>query len=912
MVRHDELGDLQFALERMRQKLNETTITKNYLNTVLNSLSDAVLVTSPNGIVKSCNEATQRLLGYSEADLVGKPLVSFIDEAHRECVRPEHSAPEARETVLRTASGQTIPVSMASSAITTEDPQFQGNIYVARNITERKRAERRIRYLARYDTLTKMPNRMQFQHLLQQAIARARRNQRSLALLYLDLDRFKEVNDTFGHAAGDRTLEILSERLTRNLSKDTVIGRLAGDEFAMFIDDLPVDIDNRAAIGALARTLLDEISRTFYVNQQEVYLTASVGIAICPYDAENVIDLIRNADAAMYHSKQNGGNSCAFYVPEMNAAAVERLMLKSKLRRALERDELVILYQSKVDLRSGRVVGAEALLRWRLPGHGDISPSHFIPLAEETSLILDIGEWVLNRVCADYREWQKMRARARPHRHQPVAAPTEAGELHRPLPQRVPQARGLAHLLRAGSHRNHVDDRPEAHHRLLNELYAMGLNLAIDDFGTGYSSLSALQQFPIGTLKIDQSFVRDVAVDSNDAAIVRTIIDMGKSLDLEVIAEGVEASEQLEFLRKHGCYYAQGRLFGDAMEAGKLLAILAGQVGGAAYHARPVRAHGAAADPPLVVARPPMLSARDLTLRRGPEPLFEQVNFTVFRGNKVGITGANGAGKSSLFAAIRGELAADRGDIERPPDLKIAHVEQEIAASERAAIEFVLDGDAELRAVLAAIAAAERRDAAVGARRSSMRRSRPSTAIAPRRAPPRSCMDSDSRPRITSGQVAEFSGGWRVRLAMARALCSRADLLLLDEPTNHLDLDAIVWLEEWLTAFPGTLLMISHDREFLDAIIDRVLHIENRAHPRLLRQLLAVRAKARRGTGAAARAAGAADAAHRRDHHLRESLSRQRHQVAPGAEPLEDAASAWSASCRRTSTARSSSSSRRR
>jgi diguanylate cyclase (GGDEF)-like protein/PAS domain S-box-containing protein len=585
VVRHDELGDLQFALERMRQKLNETTITKNYLNTVLNSLSDAVLVTSPDGIVKSCNEATQKLLGYEESDLLGKPLISFIDEAHRNAFDLTNSAPEARETVLRTASGQTIPVSMASSAITTEDPQFQGNIYVARNITERKRAERRIRYLARYDTLTKMPNRMQFQHLLQQAIARARRNQRSLALLYLDLDRFKEVNDTFGHAAGDRTLEILSERLTRNLSKDTVIGRLAGDEFAMFIDDLPADVDNRASIGSLARTLLDEISRTFYVNQQEVYLTASVGVAICPYDAENVIDLIRNADAAMYHSKQNGGNSCAFYVPEMNAAAVERLMLKSKLRRALERNELVILYQSKVDLRDGRVVGAEALLRWRLPGHGDISPSHFIPLAEETSLILDIGEWVLNRVCSDYREWQK--------------TVPEPGRIAINLSLRqLKQASFIArcrnvfrkHNVSPTSFELEVTETtlmtdPKRTIGLLNELYAMGLNLAIDDFGTGYSSLSALQQFPIGTLKIDQSFVRDVAVDSDDAAIVRTIIDMGKSLDLEVIAEGVEASEQLEFLRKHGCYYAQGRLFGDAMEAGKLLAILSSQVGGTPHHA---------------------------------------------------------------------------------------------------------------------------------------------------------------------------------------------------------------------------------------------------------------------------------------------------------------------------------------
>ncbi|MGO9931423.1 MAG: putative bifunctional diguanylate cyclase/phosphodiesterase [Steroidobacteraceae bacterium] len=582
--RHDELGDLQFALERMRQNLNETTITKNYLNTVLNSLSDSVFVTSPDGLVKSCNEAAQHLLGYTAAELVGKPLIGFIDEAHRSAFDLTSSAPEARETVLRTARGQTIPVSMASSAITSQDPQFQGNIYVARNITERKRAERRIRYLARYDTLTKMPNRMQFQHLLQQAIARARRKQRSLALLYLDLDRFKEVNDTFGHAAGDRTLEILSERLTRNLSKDAVIGRLAGDEFAMFIDDLPVDTDNRAALGTLARTLLDEISRTFYVNQQEVYLTASAGIAICPYDAENVIDLIRNADAAMYHSKQNGGNSCAFYVPSMNAAAVERLMLKSKLRRALERNELVILYQSKVDLRTGRVVGAEALLRWRLPGHGDISPSHFIPLAEETSLILEIGEWVLNRVCDDYRAWQKV-----------VPQP---GRIAINLSLR--QLKQASFISRCGSiFRKHgvsptcfelevtettLMTDPKRTIGLLNELYAMGLNLAIDDFGTGYSSLSALQQFPIGTLKIDQSFVRDVAVDSNDAAIVRTIIDMGKSLELEVIAEGVEDAEQLEFLRAHRCDYAQGRLFGDPMEADKMLAILAGQEGGPAHH----------------------------------------------------------------------------------------------------------------------------------------------------------------------------------------------------------------------------------------------------------------------------------------------------------------------------------------
>ena len=579
VARSDELGELQSSLERLRQNLRDTTITRNYLNTVLNSLSDAVLVTSPDGLIKSCNEASQLLLGFSSSQLLGTPLLELIDEAHRASFEPSQPMTEGRETVLRTARGQTIPVSMASSPVSTADPEFQGYIYVARNITERKRAERRIRYLARYDNLTKMPNRMQFQHLLQQAIARCRRSHRSLVLLYLDLDRFKEVNDTFGHSAGDRTLEVLSERLTRALNKDTVVGRLAGDEFAMFVDDMPSDVDSRVPIGAMARSLLDEISRTFYVGTQEVYLTASVGIALYPTDADNVVDIIRNADAAMYHSKQNGGNTYAFYLPEMNAIAVERLMLKAKLRRALERNEFVILYQSKIDLRDGRIIGAEALLRWRLPGHGDISPAHFIPLAEETSLIMDIGEWVMDRVCADYREWQATVA-------QPGRISINLSLRQLKQPSFIARAGAIfrRHGVAPGCFELEVTETtlmtdPKRTIGLLNELFEMGLHLSIDDFGTGYSSLSALQQFPIETLKIDQSFVRDVATDPDDAAIVRTIIEMGKSLELEVIAEGVESREQLEFLRRNRCFYAQGLLFGPGIEADAWFAMLRTQVG---------------------------------------------------------------------------------------------------------------------------------------------------------------------------------------------------------------------------------------------------------------------------------------------------------------------------------------------
>jgi diguanylate cyclase (GGDEF)-like protein/PAS domain S-box-containing protein len=587
--RQDALGELQQALERMRGRLRHSTVNKNYLLSVLNSITDAVFVTSPDGVIKLANAAACKLLGFSEEELLGRTILGVLDERERADFDLLQAAQETRETLVRTRAGQTIPVSFTGSRIDSDDPQFQGNIFVARNITDRKRAERRIRYLARYDALTKIPNRMQFHHVLQQTIARALRSSQVVAVLYLDMDHFKEVNDTFGHAAGDRVLEVLAERLTRAVPRETVVGRLAGDEFALFVDGLAADADNRGPIAQLARALLTEVSRPFQLNQHEVFLTASVGIAFCPRDAENVIDLIRNADAAMYYSKQNGGNTFAFYSPEMNAAAVERLMLKSKLRRALERDELEIRYQPKVDLRSGAIIGAEALLRWRLPGHGDIPPSHFIPLAEETNLILDIGEWVLNRVCSDYRQMQ-----------------SQGGEPGRiSLNLSLKQLRQASFILRCRSvfRRHHVSPTafeleitettlmadPQRTVRLLDELYAMGLHLSIDDFGTGYSSLSALQQFPIGTLKIDQSFVRDAPDDAGDATIVRTIIEMGRSLGMEVIAEGVESQRHLQFLRSNACNYGQGKLFGEPCTADELLALLARQATGPAPFAHLLR-----------------------------------------------------------------------------------------------------------------------------------------------------------------------------------------------------------------------------------------------------------------------------------------------------------------------------------
>jgi diguanylate cyclase (GGDEF)-like protein/PAS domain S-box-containing protein len=575
------LGRLQRAFERTRVALNDTTYSRDYLHSVLNSMSDSVFVAAPDGTIRIVNDAALRMTGYSASELAGMRVGSLLASPGEAGGDPLAAARDAGETVLRTRAGQTIPVSFVASTVESTEAQFAGDIYVARDITERKRAERRIRYLARYDALTKIPNRMQFQHLLQQAIARARRVGQGVALLYIDMDRFKEVNDTFGHASGDRVLEVLTERLTRVLSSEAVLGRLAGDEFALFVDGLSANAEEAGEqVSQLARTVLDAAGAAFHINQQEVFLTVSIGVAFCPRDADNVIDLIRNADAAMYYSKQNGGNTFAYYSQEMNAAAVERLMLKSKLRRAVERDEFVVHYQPKIDLRDGRIIGAEALLRWRLPGHGDIPPSQFIPMAEENNLISLIGEWVLERVCLDLNVLR--RAVGNPGR---IA-----------LNLSLKQLRHAGFLLNCRSlfERHNVPPQsleleitestlmadPRRTVELLAQLAAMGLHLSIDDFGTGYSSLSALQQFPIGTLKIDQSFVRDLADDPADATLVRTIIDMGHGLGLQVVAEGVERANQVLPLRMWGCDIAQGRLFGEAVGIDELLLQLQAQQAG--------------------------------------------------------------------------------------------------------------------------------------------------------------------------------------------------------------------------------------------------------------------------------------------------------------------------------------------
>ena len=580
----DELGALASVFNDMRDRLRTTTHSRDYVDSILSGMNEAIIVTDDGGNIRQINRATTHLLGYEQEELENTSIDFIINMKKSQSLANDTPSGLPRETVFESKYGESIPVSYTCSIVESNGGAASSRIYAAQNITERRRAEKRIRYLARIDALTKVPNRMQFQHLLQRSIARARRAGKPLCVFYVDIDHFKEINDTFGHLAGDTTLETVAERLTAALPEHSVIGRLAGDEFAIILDGLGPDSDGENKTSGLAQKLLNRLADPFFVQGHEVFMTASIGIAYYPNDAPNVIDLIRNADAALYSSKKSGGNVFAFYKPAMNAASVERLMTKSKLKRAFERDELLVHYQPKYNLETGEVFGAEALVRWELPERGVILPSDFIPLAEETNLIIEIGEWVLDKVCEDFRVWQRS-----------VGSPGRVSvNLSLKQLKQINFINRISSIFRAHEisptsleleiTETTLMENPERTIKLLDQLYGLGLHLAIDDFGTGYSSLSALQQFPISTLKIDKSFVRNVATNPEDATIVDTIIKMGRNLNMDVVAEGVEVEAQLAFLQKLGCTYVQGLLFGDPMSADNYLELLLAQAEGSDTH----------------------------------------------------------------------------------------------------------------------------------------------------------------------------------------------------------------------------------------------------------------------------------------------------------------------------------------
>ena len=421
--------------------------------------------------------------------------------------------------------------------------------------TQRKQAH--LSYLAYHDPLTGLPNRQSLSERLQQACSRAQCNGGMVAMLFLDLDRFKLINDTFGHAAGDRLLKSVADRLAACVRGADTVARLGGDEFTVVLEDI---VHGRDA-ATVAQKILDALAQPFSLAQQEVFISASIGIALYPSDDNGIDSLFKKTDAAMYHAKERGRNNYQFYSAEMNASLARKLHMENSLRRALEREELRLHYQPQVDTVSGRIIGMEALLRWQHPEMGLVPPAQFIPLAEETGLIVPIGECTLRSACLQTRRWHE-----RGFGPLRVAVNLSAYQFkQKDFPHTVARILDETGLdpgcLELELTESTVMDDVDQAIEILHALNAMGVYLSIDDFGTGYSSLSYLKRLPIDALKIDRSFVRDIGADSDDAAIVTAIIAMARSLKLKVIAEGVETREQFAFLRKCRCDAMQGYYF---------------------------------------------------------------------------------------------------------------------------------------------------------------------------------------------------------------------------------------------------------------------------------------------------------------------------------------------------------------
>src|SRR5471032_1096455 len=495
------------------------------------------------------------------------------------CARPTGAAPTSprwRRTSPSTTSnmqlgtdGQMHWFSTSGEPVFNAAGDFTGYRGTGAEITERKLAEQRIQHIAHHDVLTGLPNRVLLQDRLAQALAAAHRHGRPLWVLLIDLDRFKFVNDSLGHKAGDLLLQTVAARLLASVRETDTVARLSGDEFVALLGEYP----DHPLTPDVAQRLMRAVAQPVTLDGKEFCVTCSIGVAVHPADGGPAEHLIEHADIAMYSAKKLGRNNVQFYQPDMNDEARERIRIESALRNALERDEFVLHYQPQVDLQSGRIVGMEALIRWQHPELGMVAPNRFIGLAEETGLIVPIGAWVLRTACRQTKVW--LDAGLGPLRVAVNLSPRQFSELNLVASiETVLQQTGLpAHCLdielTEGLFMHDVMQAVE----LLHKLKGLGVKLSIDDFGTGYSSFSYLRLFPIDVLKIDRSFVGDIA--SDEAAIVASIIALAHNLKLRVIAEGVETVRQLDYLRRHGCDEMQGFYFSRAVEASAFEKMLA-------------------------------------------------------------------------------------------------------------------------------------------------------------------------------------------------------------------------------------------------------------------------------------------------------------------------------------------------
>ncbi|HWJ95341.1 MAG TPA: EAL domain-containing protein [Telluria sp.] len=537
--------ELEAALERASQ--------------VFENSRDAIVVVDREFKVVALNHAYVELSGFTQDDLIGHILPSLRlgvrDRTVDEQIWAEvnrHGHWEGEIESVR-SNGQRFPAEVAITAMSDVQRRLTSYMIAIEDITERKRNEEAARHQAEHDPLTGLPNRVLFLDRLHQALATARRQHNRFALMFLDLDRFKLINDTMGHAAGDDVLKEVALRLTHCVRGVDTVSRLGGDEFVVLLADIG-GVDQAAHV---ASAVMQAVARPMRADGQDVSLSVSIGIAICPSDGSDQQTLLKHADVAMYHAKQQGRNEFRFFSPEMNAHVVERVLMENQLRRALARHEFELEYQPEVDISTGRTIGVEALIRWRHPERGVLLPQEFIQVAEESGLIVPIGEWVLGEACRQARAWRDEGF--------PVVVAVNLSNvqfIHNNLVHCVDEA-----LERSGLEPQYLDleitesiimNGDAGTVRTVQSLRSRGINLTIDDFGTGYSSLSNLRRFPLSKLKIDRSFVDDITSAPADAAMIPAIIAVARSLKLRVIAEGVETVEQLRFLQQHGCDEYQG------------------------------------------------------------------------------------------------------------------------------------------------------------------------------------------------------------------------------------------------------------------------------------------------------------------------------------------------------------------